>query len=345
MCTVRYVLFFFVFPLFYHTGVLLVHLPVITVQKKQGCAQSKRAAGWETLKKGQIKKKRRCKLCVHNKRSAKSCSTHATTRHGFNPVFLMCTGLLQGQHLCNGSCSVPVEEKRCGKRAPVRVSVPLHPEHEPRPIIQHLLHGRWACFIVISLLPLLSSCQAFVCLCVRACVLLFKDCIIMEHINLRSDASIYIPQVLWNWRLGTTWSFWSPVPQQTCPWVEIPPFWVLSSWLNVQTPHTGPEGRHRSQKSARGGGKAAAYQISWWPCLTWCCDKNTGSSHFITSWLADCVTSTVACRAWADAKETKGLGRSLSSLLCPFLIFIETVRMQACFLQIVTHGKVQILMT
>lgn len=94
-----------------------------------------------------------------------------------------------------------------------------------------------------------------ICLCVCVCMLVlqFKECVIMENTNSRSDADIYIPQVLWNWRLETTWSFWSPGPQQTCPWVEIPPFWVLSNWLKLCHLTSDPRGDVKAMKCQRWG--------------------------------------------------------------------------------------------
>lgn len=73
MCTVRYVLFWNCHSMILPQGGAaspfpnhqILFSPLQTVQKK-GCAQSKHAAGWETLNKGQIKK-RIYKLCVHNK--------------------------------------------------------------------------------------------------------------------------------------------------------------------------------------------------------------------------------------------------------------------------------------
>lgn len=158
-----------------------------------------------------------------------------------NPVTVPCAGLLLGQHICHGPCGDPVEEDCCGGRVQARVSVPLHPEHEPRLPVQHLLHRRWA-YPAVFTLSSEGQCMSSSSLrpvSVRMCVCGWVTVIDVcgkrkkENVSSRSEVDVWIPQVLWSWRSGTIWSFWSPGPRPTCPYMEIPPSWVLSSWLKV----------------------------------------------------------------------------------------------------------------
>lgn len=81
--------------------------------------------------------------------------------------------------------------------------------------------------------------------------------------------------------------------------------------LNCATSHR-TQGETLKPWSARDGGMAATYYISWWPWLTWCCDKNTGSSHFTTGWMMYCATSSLL--SLSRHKRDRGLRVKV----CPF---------------------------
>lgn len=83
-----------------------------------------------------------------------------------------------------------------------------------------------------------------------------------EYISVRGlKCTFPFPQVSWSWRPGTTWSCWSLVQQPTCPWMEMPPSWVLSSWLKGVSSLWTPRGRFCTTNCATRHGSGDPVQL------------------------------------------------------------------------------------
>ena len=91
------------------------------------------------------------------------------------------------------------------------------------------------------------------------------------------------PQVLWSWRSGTTWSWWSLAPRPACPWPETPPSWALSSSLKVCHVTGDPRDAFAKRTVQQGAVVVTSTDFG-------CCEKNTGSSRVCTGWTTDWVS-------------------------------------------------------
>ena len=112
----------------------------------------------------------------------------------------------------------------------------------------------------------------------RVCV-----CVCGDWLHTDLTVTFPSPQVLWSWRSGTTWSWWSLAPRPACPWPETPPSWALSSSLKVCHVTGDPRDAFAKRTVQQGAVVVTSTDFG-------CCEKNTGSSRVCTGWTTDWVS-------------------------------------------------------